>query len=59
MQSWCGKCKKLTDTIVGGAIVMIAEGHRIRETTQACAECFSFKESIIEKLPIRRVDEAN
>ena len=53
VNSWCCRCYKYTESEVGSAIVRIVNNTKIRITNLSCAECHTFKESIVEKILVQ------
>lgn len=50
--SWCSRCQKYTENNVGSSIMRILGDKKIKITNYSCDECHSFKESVVEEIPI-------
>ncbi len=53
MNSWCSRCQQYTENTIGSALVRVLDTKKIRITNYSCDKCHTFKESIVEEIPIK------
>jgi len=53
MNTWCIRCQKYTESLVGSLIVRRLANKKVRITNYSCEKCHTFKESILEEIPVK------
>ena len=56
MITWCCRCQEYTEVFVGSAIIRVLNNIKVRITNYSCDKCLTFKESIVENIPINNMN---